>query len=252
MYCESAKLLTQELRNRNINCVRVFPDRNYWPKTNDLVINWGCSTQPAWKNPQQKQFTLLNAWDKVPNAINKIHSFARFKAGQVRCPEVTVDRQAALGWLEAGKSVLGRSSITGRAGQGIVVMEKPDQFVNCPLYSIYKPKRKEFRVHVFDGKVIDVQEKRRKKGFNGKPNPLIRTHDNGWVFCHDGVMLPADAGELAIKAVQVLGLQFGGVDVIWNEKENKSYVLEVNSAPGIEGTTVTRYADAIVEYLNKV
>jgi D-alanine-D-alanine ligase-like ATP-grasp enzyme len=48
----------------------------------------------------------------------------------------------------------------------------------------------------------------------------------------------------AIKAVNCLGLYFGAADVIWNDKEQRAYVLEVNTAPGLEGTTLENYANA--------
>jgi D-alanine-D-alanine ligase-like ATP-grasp enzyme len=53
--------------------------------------------------------------------------------------------------------------------------------------------------------------------------------------------------DIAIGSVNILGLNFGAVDVIYNEKENKYYVLEVNTAPGLSGTTLEKYVDAIIE-----
>jgi hypothetical protein len=41
-----------------------------------------------------------------------------------------------------------------------------------------------------------------------------------------------------------LELDFGAVDLIWNENQNVVYVLEVNTAPGMEGTTLENYCDA--------
>lgn len=241
----AAKEIVNNLIKRGFDAVRVYPDRNYRPKPNDLVVNWGCSTVPKWKNPLQYKFQLLNDWTVIPNAINKLHSFARFKAKGVSCPDVTVTADVALDWLKNGKRVVGRRKLNGRGGEGIVMMNSPEEFVNCPLYTMYKSKRKEFRVHVFNGQAIDVQEKRKRNGYEGKVNSEVRSYDNGWVFCRKNVNIPETAIQESIKAVLALGLDFGGVDVVWNEKENKSYVLEANSAPGIEGTTVIKYADAI-------
>lgn len=249
MYCESTKLLVDALQEKGINAMKVYPDRNYRPKPKDLVVNWGCSTNPTWINPLKYDFPILNHWKDIPNAINKIRSFARLKASNVSCPDVTVDAETARGWLNNGNVVVGRQSLTGRAGAGIVLMQTPQDFVVCPLYTVYKPKKKEFRIHVFKDSILDVQEKRKKKDFEGTTNSQIRTHGNGWVFCREDIVLPDDAAEQAIKAVRALGLDFGGIDLIWNQKENKSYVLEVNSAPGIEGTTVTKYADKLIEQL---
>ena len=55
--------------------------------------------------------------------------------------------------------------------------------------------------------------------------------------------------EQALKAIQALGLDFGAVDVGYNTRENKAYVYEVNSAPGLQGTTLTAYTNAFKELL---
>jgi len=117
----------------------------------------------------------------------------------------------------------------------------------APLYVLYKKKRSEYRVHVFNGQVIDVSEKRKRRGID-RDDGYIRNLANGWVFCRDGIVEPADLRDLAIRAVQALGLNFGACDIIWNERENKCYVLEVNTAPGLEGTTLQRYVDAIINW----
>jgi glutathione synthase/RimK-type ligase-like ATP-grasp enzyme len=126
---------------------------------------------------------------------------------------------------------------------GIQIVSKEEVSTHAPLYTEYIKKKKEFRVHVWDGKVIDVQEKRRKDGFE---SAKVRNTANGYVFCRMGIRPPAGLDSLAVSAVAALGRTYGGVDIIWNEHHNKSYVLEVNSRPGMEGTTVTKYADAIL------
>ena len=50
--------------------------------------------------------------------------------------------------------------------------------------------------------------------------------------------------EQSIAAVQHVGLDFGAVDIIYNQREDSSYVLEINTAPGLMGTTGERYAEA--------
>ena len=47
--------------------------------------------------------------------------------------------------------------------------------------------------------------------------------------------------------MMAIDLQFGAVDIIWNEKENKCYVLEINTAPGLVGTTLTKYTEAFTK-----
>jgi glutathione synthase/RimK-type ligase-like ATP-grasp enzyme len=120
----------------------------------------------------------------------------------------------------------------------------------APLYTQYIKKKHEYRAHVFGGKVIDIQQKRKKRGFDDERNTRIRNLHNGYIYSREGIEPPEDLQDQATRAVAACQYQYGAVDVIWNEKQNKSYVLEVNSRPGLMGTTVERYADAIVEMFN--
>jgi glutathione synthase/RimK-type ligase-like ATP-grasp enzyme len=47
---------------------------------------------------------------------------------------------------------------------------------------------------------------------------------------------------MAVHCVSALGLDFGAVDVIENKKG--SWILEVNTAPGLEGQTLEVYRSA--------
>ena len=55
---------------------------------------------------------------------------------------------------------------------------------------------------------------------------------------------------LAKRAVQELGYLWGGVDILEDAK-GACYVLEVNSAPGMDDTTAHAYADAIEKHALK-
>ena len=47
----------------------------------------------------------------------------------------------------------------------------------------------------------------------------------------------------ATNAIDAIGLDFGAVDVGYDEKTNTCVVYEINTAPGIEGSTVDWYAE---------
>jgi len=98
---------------------------------------------------------------------------------------------------------------------------------------------------VFQGKVIDVAQKKRKVGHENRDNQ-IRNHANGWVFAQPTAAVPDDVLSEAIKAVEYLGLDFGAVDIIVGRDDGKPYVLEVNTSPGLQGeTTLKFYAEAV-------
>jgi glutathione synthase/RimK-type ligase-like ATP-grasp enzyme len=113
------------------------------------------------------------------------------------------------------------------------------------VYTLYRKKKKEFRVHVFQDQVVAVLEKRRKKGTTG--DTKIRNTANGYVFCREDVTEPEGIRELALKASKVTSSDFKGVDIGYNEKLNQLFVIEVNSAPGMEGTTINDYIEAILK-----
>lgn len=233
----SCLALRDALRARGVRCSRT--GRKYRQRVGDVFVNWGASTQAG------LQFRL-NPPDMSAAATDKL-ALLRKLAG-VRTPEWTDDKQVALQWVQEGATVFARTLLRASSGRGIVVCTTPDELVDAPLYTKYVKKMSEFRVHVFSNEVIHVQEKRRRADAEEVDNQ-IRNHDNGWVFCVQNVEPPADVITQALAAVAASGLDFGAVDVIYNQHYDQAYVLEINTAPGLEGTTVEKYADAIVKFL---
>lgn len=240
-YSESARALRRLIPDSKI----VSPNSpTYTPSRKHLLLNWGCSKYYRF----DVAGVILNAPVFVERASNKLLTFHCFKDKDVSTVEWTVDETVASQWIKEGFDVFARTVLNGTKGKGIVHCHG-DIMVDAPLYTKYKKKKKEFRLHIFNGELIDVQEKRRRSGVE-EISSMIRNLDNGWVFCHEDVTLPEDAEAEAKKAVIALGLDFGAVDLIWNEKENKSFILEVNTAPGLEGQTLEKYASAIKGLVN--
>ena len=67
------------------------------------------------------------------------------------------------------------------------------------------------------------------------------------MFCRDNITVPDDLAAVAIAAVNALGKTHGAVDLIYNERQNKTYALEVNQRPGMQGTTLQSWSNAILE-----
>ena len=55
--------------------------------------------------------------------------------------------------------------------------------------------------------------------------------------------------ELSKKAMEAVGLNFGAIDIV-RDMDNNLFVLEINTAPGIEGITVDKFAEAIKAFAN--
>jgi glutathione synthase/RimK-type ligase-like ATP-grasp enzyme len=215
------------------------------PKAADVIINWGSSATPAAYNGLK----VYNPGEKVANATNKL-TFFNTVEGDVVIPSFTTDKNVVAGWLADGATVVARQKLTGHSGEGIVIIEAGDRIVDAPLYVKYVPKKDEYRIHVLGGKVVDIQRKARNKEVeDGKINWKVRNHHNGFVFVRNDVNPPAMVTEQAVKAIEVTGLDFGAVDVIWNDKHQMAYVLEVNTAPGLTGTTLEGYVARFKELL---
>ena len=125
--------------------------------------------------------------------------------------------------------------------------------IEAPLYTKYVKKADEYRIHVVDGHVIDIQQKRKRKEIlNEDINYQVRNACNGWVFCRDNVTCPTVCLELAVAAVSALSLDFGAVDIGFNTRSKTAVVYEVNTAPGLEGTTLDKYYNAFRQLLPEI
>ena len=177
---------------------------------------------------------------------DKIYQYTWFKEQGIPSLDYTCDNACAKAWTQDGQVVFARLLTRSSEGKGIIVCETPEQVPMAPVYTKYKKKKKEFRVHIFQQEVVHVLEKRKKVGYEKDRDTRIRNTANGYVFCSDGVVEPVGLRELALAASKVTNSDFRGVDIGFNEKLNELFVIEVNSAPGIQGTNVDRYIQAIV------
>lgn len=177
---------------------------------------------------------------------DKIFQYKWFQENQVPALPFTTSQEEAKSWLADGETVVARCLTRASEGRGIVILEQESPWVVAPVYTRYRKKKREFRVHCYKDQVVQVLEKRKRKEFNGEVNTKVRNTANGYVFCSQDVVEPEGIRELALKASKVTNSDFRGVDIGYNEKLNELFVIEVNSAPGIEGSNIQRYIDAIV------
>lgn len=206
-----------------------------------VIINWGCSKLPA----ELLKCRVLNSPEAVSKASCKLASFKAMAEAGVSIPRFVTHYDDALEMSQEGKTVVARTILRGHSGAGIVVIEPEQQVVNAPLYVEYIPKKEEYRIHVFNGEVVDVQRKARKKDVpDDQVNWKVRNLANGFIFARGEEALgniPQDVLDQAVKAVAALGLDFGAADVVYNDKQGKAYCLEVNTAPGLSGSTLDGY-----------
>lgn len=175
---------------------------------------------------------------------DKLYQYQWFESNSVPSVSYTTSKEVASSWLESGETLLARNLLRSSEGKGITIYAPGETLHPAPVYTIYRKKKREFRVHVYQDEVVAVLEKRRKKGaYNGESK--IRNTANGYVFCRENVTEPEGIRELALKASKVTDSHFKGVDIGYNEKLNQLFVIEVNSAPGMEGSTINDYVKVI-------
>jgi glutathione synthase/RimK-type ligase-like ATP-grasp enzyme len=242
MKSEGAKALSDFLGVKRIK----HEGSKFRGNENKKVINWGNSSI---KNFEVGKCSVLNDPFVVRTCADKLEFFKAVKEA-FRTPAYTTEKEQVVKWLEEGAEVCARKVLRGSGADGLVLFSGLDEFVEAPLYTRYVKKKEEFRVHVVGNKIIDVQRKAIKKDLpeDFKVNVKIRNLDNGYIFMRNDIVVPDDVKEQALKAMETTGLDFGAVDVIWNEKKQEAYVLEINTAPGLQGTTVELYGNALKEH----
>jgi len=226
---------------RTLGTLRVSPSYN--ARRKDVIVNWGNSTPPHFKWMEQD----LNKPNAIALASNKLHTFTELECkGFEDIPQYTISKDIAKHLIDMGDTIYCRSTITGHSGRGIVIANTTNELINAPLYTVKTKHKHEYRVHVFREQVLDVQMKRKRNGALGGTG--IRNHANGWVYARAEIAPPEELLSSACKAVKLLGLDFGAVDIGHRVIDNKFFVFEVNTAPGLEGTTLDKYSKAIYNY----
>lgn len=233
--------------------LRRFDGVSFWQKhrpielaENDIVVCWGASL------PEMDGVRILNALEKP---INKVDEYKRFVTKGV--PTVSVatadgNRVNAQEYLDAG--YVARSKVH-QGGHDLLFKTGTLDYWSKKLVL-----KREYRIHSFAGRSIRAGEKVVRDGFTlledetqWKPDanlahPWIRSFDGGWRIKYDGFTSTAKMRALAHKAVAALDLTFGAVDIGENSL-GQLIVLEVNTAPGLEGGSIQAYIRALTKWI---
>lgn len=239
---------------RDDNAARVYRRRNFNPRdltpsqlnSNVGFINWGDTNPP----PLARWAIQLN-WnaENVDTAVDKskFYELAN-ETNACRIAPWTTHPSVVMDWLNSGQHVIQRQYVSGSGGHGMSVLTDPYEFdSSARLWQLYVKKRHEYRVHVGlnsgdDYAVIDWAQKRVRRDAENVSYQIRNSH-SGWIFARyeEGVTEPhQDVLTQAVAAVRMIGLDYGAVDVGFNERMGEATVYEVNTAPGLEGTTLNR------------
>lgn len=185
------------------------------------LIRWG-NGSPVPRRPQ----LVINKMDAICATVDKNNASRIFAEKGISTPPRTDDVPC-----------VGRASWHTQ-GQGFWLCWEASQVVSAQeeganYFIKYIPIKQEYRIHVLGDEAAFVQRKysqvRVSTAFMG-----IQGFRDDW---HKQVLpiseAPRSAITQAIRAVKVLGLDFGGVDVVMSIANNMPYVLEVNSGPAL-------------------
>jgi glutathione synthase/RimK-type ligase-like ATP-grasp enzyme len=235
----SAKALSESIG------VKIAAREKNYPLPCDVLINWGASVIHR-KVPK----IVINNPDAIKTASNKLSTLLKLKEAGVPLPPFCTSIVEASKWLP-GHSVMCRTKLTGHSGEGIVIAENEQELVEAPLYTRYIKKKEEYRVHASCDGVFFVQRKARKKDVpDDQVNWKVRNLKGGFIYANQDVDVPQDVKDVCVQAIKAIGLHFGAVDIILGA-DKKWYVLEVNTACGLAGTTLQKYKEMFVELLKK-
>lgn len=237
---KGARKLRWALKARRIK----HDSKTFIPRPHKKVINWGSIDVPEWEN----KLTLFNSSINVHRVTNKLYFFQTMREEGMEgyLPPFAQHRDTALEWIEEGATVVCRTKLASHSGEGIVLSSTPESLVKAPLYTKYIRKSDEYRVHMVNFgdelQTFSVQRKARELDVDDEDvNWQVRNHKNGFIYMRENVELPKEVENAAASVFMASGLDFGAVDVIHRPKKKEAYVLEINTAPGLEGQTLYDY-----------
>ncbi|MGL5013764.1 MAG: ATP-grasp domain-containing protein [Bacteroidales bacterium] len=262
-FSDSATALKNGIVDAGPVCTKLrIPQSAFRGRPGDLVVNWGNSTiEASHLASVVGQGRIFNAPENIRQASDKIRSFRAMQDAEVSTVEWTVDRGVAMDWFNEGCLVYARTRLSGHSGEGIVMVHQDPESIEgvgeafsvqsvLPQARLYTKglteQRREFRIHVMNGVVINVQQKKRADGWreNAAYSNVVRNYHTGWIYANGDISPNEAAISNAVNAVSACGLDFGAVDVI--TRRDEAWVLEVNTAPGLQGSNLDAYVENIV------
>lgn len=219
---------------------------SYKPRKGDVIVNWGGGDFQDWAHKYDPYHVAKYLNTDNHAVLDKRQFFERAKRNPYvpRCAFQLKDAK------QLKFPVVCRTKIKGHDGAGIVIAETPDELVEAKLYVELEEKTAEYRVHVGRNKetsIIGVQRKFLPNGAN-KEQKRVRTTANGCYFVWNVDGKPVEVPHaVRLAALSVFAefpeLDFGGLDVIYDEEIDTAAVLEINTAPEMTPKSCQLYAD---------
>lgn len=249
---KSARALADALETKRVNknntALKGSPKKT--------LINWGNSLVD---HPELVKCNILNKPEAVHNTANKLSFFRMFKDDYKNIiPPFTTDKNEVAKWLNDDNKaiVVARTVLNGHSGEGIrminLLSAGQEGIPNAPLFTKYVPKKDEYRVHFSRKTGIFFKQRKAMVAGTENPNWKIRNLAGGFIYANQDVQTPEavdKVAEMFYNDLEAGGLDFGALDIIYNERSDKAYILEVNTAPGLAGRTLEAYTNMLRNYI---
>jgi glutathione synthase/RimK-type ligase-like ATP-grasp enzyme len=237
--CVTAKDLKQHLKEQ-LPTYRVVSTKDKRIKKTPVIIRVGNLNLTPRFNP----LVEFNKKENVNNAANKQTMMKLLSENNITIPKLLMSPH--------GKDLSGHLNNKGmcyiRGANHVVRYDNATRPGDLYLTKPVGNGKREYRVHIFNNEVIAVYRK--------KPNEegvkILKSHNCKFIKvstetsrCGDNVI------DMCKRAVRVMGLDFAGVDVIV-DKDGNFFILEVNSAPGLNSENIKRYGEVFIKKIREL
>lgn len=207
--------------------------RNKRVRKSDIVIRYGNSTSMTPRNTLE-----INTPEAVKKASNKLLMLQTLIANNISLPVNVMNFDADS--LNSVRNEEGYFFVRG--SNGSVRYDNVTRYGDLYATKEIKNKR-EYRVHVFDGKIMGVYRKQP----NNETDKLLKADNCHFHRCDmSNTKFTQEGIDLSINAVKATGLMFGGVDIVYDKATRKYLILEVNSSPSLNSANIKRFIDLVL------
>lgn len=208
-------------------------------KKADIAIFWGLKNEQL--NKDRNYIFRINNSDILKSTANKFKQLEKLQEYGIRTPKISQSPYAM------NSDYLGRDFYHSQGTDisfyrnGEAPTKEHDYFIE------FIPNCKERRYHVIDGEVVSSCYK--LGGSKEGRGAYCKNLSTGWRFKE--FKGSEEEKRIAIQAIEALRYNFGAVDLLI-DSNNKVYVLEVNTAPGLCMPRLEAYANKLTELAEEI